>query len=134
MHNKNFDDKFIFLLDTLKNLQLEVNNEYRDYEKKVTKYRAQNPKIAKSVCDNLISGYSLSESLVITALTHDITIERARVAYQAHNNATQQIKAYAKNYLIHTLKKRGFKINDIAFILGVTKQTVYNYIKRPCIM
>lgn len=132
MHKKNFDDNYKIIIDSLENIAVSVNEYRQEYNFKISKHRAENPKIAKMIFDNIANGYSVSESLVISALAFNTDLQRTRAVYTAHKNATRAANAYAKNYLIHVLRKRGFKIDDIAIILGCTKQTVYNYTKRPC--
>lgn len=133
MHKKNFDDNFEKIIDTLKNLQLDVKSDMLTTGARMTSAQKQNPEIAKFICENIACGYSPSESVTIAALRYDCTLKRARAIYEAHKNATACAVAFAKNYLIKTLKRRGFKIDDIALILNCSRQTVYNYLKKGCL-
>lgn len=133
MHKNKIEDNFKNIVDCLENIRLSVEDYQKEENKKISAAMVENPKIAKMIYENIACGYSASESIVITALAFDCSLARARAVYTAHKNATAAAVSFAKNYLIHTLRNRGFKSNDIAFILGVTKQTVYNYLKKDCI-
>ena len=130
MHKKIFDDNYKKIVDALQNIRLSASDDILATSLKLSIEQRQNPAIARKIFDCITSGYSVSESLVITALHYDIDLNRARAVYIAHKNANRQRLAFAKNYLINTLKQRGFKIDDIALILGCTRQTVYNYQRR----
>lgn len=133
MHKNIFDDNYEKIIDSLENIRLSVDDFRQQQKIKISAAMIENPKIAKMIYENIGCGYSPSESIVITALHFETSIERVRAVYTAHKNATAAAVSFAKNYLIHTLRGRGFKSNDIALILGVTKQTVYNYLKKDCI-
>lgn len=132
MHKNIFDDNYKKIIDSLENIAVSVDKYRQEYNFKISKHQAENPKIAKMIFDNIANGYSVSESLVISALAFNTDLQRTRAVYTAHKNATRAVNTYAKNYLIHVLRRRGFKIDDIALILGCTRQTVHNYTKRPC--
>ena len=93
----------------------------------------QNPAIARNVIELIACGYSPDEAIVTTALKFDCSTSRVRVVYDCNRYARKTMLLYAKNYLIHTLKQKGFKMVDIAYILGCNKQTVYNYLKKDFI-
>lgn len=112
---------------------MSVDDFQQEQKSKISAAMAENPKIAKFICENIACGYSPSESVIIAALRYDCTLQRARAIYEAHKNATACAVAFAKNYLIKTLKRRGFKIDDIALILNCSRQTVYNYLKKGCL-
>ena len=133
MHKNKIEDNFKNIVDCLENIRLSVEDYQKEENKKISAAMVENPKIAKMIYENIGCGYSVSESIVITALTFDCSLARVRAVYTAHENATAAAVAFAKNYLVHTLKKRGFKINDIAFILGVSRQTIFNYLKKDCL-
>lgn len=133
MHKNIFDDNYEKIIDSLESIRLSVDDFRQEQKIKISAAMVENPKIAKMIYENISCGYSVSESIVLTALTFDCSLARVRAVYTAHENATAAAVAFAKNYLIHTLKKRGFKINDIAFILGVSRQTIFNYLKKDCL-
>lgn len=133
MHKNIFDDNYKKIVDSLENIRFSVDDFKQQQKIKISAAMVENPKIAKMIFENIGCGYSPSESIVITALHFETSIERVRAVYTAHKNATAPAVTFAKNYLIHTLKKRGFKIDDIAFILGVSRQTIFNYLKKDCL-
>lgn len=98
----------------------------RDYEK-------DNPQITKDVINNITCGYSVDESIIMTALKLGQSRDKVRAVYDVHRYDRLTTINYAKNYLIHKLREKGFKIIDIAFILDCNKQTVYNYLKKDFI-
>lgn len=130
MHKNKIEDNFKNIVDCLENIRLSVEDYQKEENKKISAAMVENPKIAKMIYENIGCGYSASESIVITALAFDCSIERVRAVYTAHKNANRERLAFAKIYLINTLKRRGFKVDDIALICGCTRQTVYNYQKK----
>ena len=133
MHKKNIDDNFLQLENAFLELKNAVNFNKQIDDWRVSRAQSQNPAIIKDIINNLTCGYCLPEALTITALKFDCSIKRARAVYDVHRINKKTMVLYAKNYLIHTLKKKGFKMVDIAYILNCHKQTVYNYLKKDFI-
>ena len=124
---KKIDDNLKNILDSLAVISGAAVDNLNARAARMTIEQKKNPIIARKICDLIASGYSNSEAFVMAALAFDCSLDRVRAVYCAHKNATRQRVAFAKNFMIHTLRRRGFKINDIALILGCSRQTVFNY-------
>ena len=85
--------------------------------------------IGRAVVDKIAAGYSKSESITIAAAKFGCDYKRAAAALDRHKYQTAGMLIFAKKFLIHTLQKKGLKIPDIAFLLDVSRQTVYNLLK-----
>lgn len=133
MHKKNISDNFLQLENAFLELKNAVNYNQQIDEWHVSRYQAENPAIAREILKNISLGYCVPEALVIAALKFNCSIKRARAVYDVHRINKKTMILYAKNFLIHTLKKKGFKIVDIAYILDVSTNTIFNYLKKDCL-
>lgn len=133
MHKKNISDNFLRIERDFLELKNAVNFNRQIEDWQVSRMQAQNPAIARDILKNISLGYCVPEALIITALKFDCSLKRARTVYDVHRINNKTMIIYAKNFLIHTLKKKGFKIVDIAYILDVSTQTVFNYLKKDCL-
>ena len=128
---KKFNERLKKITDDFNELAAVIATDFDTSLKLSNTALAKNPDIARMLMDHIAGGYSVHESLIITALAFDTDLKRVRAIYDAHRITTAESVNYAKRFLIHTLIKSGFKIADIAIILNCTRQTVYNWYKLP---
>ena len=108
---------------------LEVDN-HNSYLERLEQER---PNITRSVVEFVEAGYSIRDAVALTAKKFDCCSDRVRQIHEYNKHARKAQLTYAKNYLIHKLKQKGFKMTDIAYILDCNKQTIYNYMKKDFI-
>ena len=134
MHKNFYIEKIEQIKNEVDTLCSDLSDEVEQTADTVANSMQRNPAILRDVLKNITSGYSLPEAILITAFNFGESLARVRAIYNHHRISNKQNIAYAKNFLIHKLKEKGFKIVDIAFILDTNKQTVYNYLKKDCLI
>lgn len=92
-------------------------------------YRKQNPYIVKSVLKYIASGYDKNSAINLTAQDFSTTPERIEAIYQPSRRYMSAVNLYAKRYMTEKLRSHGFKIKEIAAILGVSENHVYKLLK-----
>ena len=127
-------------ISELQNIENSFYKLTRDFGVEVNKHnnyldslRFDQPDIVRYVRDQVAAGYSITNACIMAAKKFDLAIRTIRDLYDCDKYGRETQTQYAKKYLIHKLKGKGFKIADIACILDCNKQTIYNYLKKDFI-
>lgn len=89
----------------------------------------QNPYIVKSVLKYIAAGYDKESAINLTAQDFGTTVFRVETIYQSSRRYMSAVNLYAKRYMCEKLRNAGFKIKEIAAILGVSENHIYKLLK-----
>ena len=126
-------DKIEKAYNDLKKAADEIFNQVLEYNEAMSQQtnflERQNPYIVKSVLKYIAAGYDKESAINLTAQDYKTTVFRVEAIYQSSRRYMSAVNLYAKRYMCEKLRSSGFKIKEIAAILGVSENHIYKLLK-----
>jgi len=129
-----FEFKIDELKEMFKDMQRELKVEKMRVQRELSARDILRPKIIKTALRLQNAGWSVRDSIILTAEQLKIDdVYFVELVIRGFHYTNRQKLLFAKNFFIHTLRKKGFKMRDIAFCMDCSEQTIRNYLKMDCI-